>query len=63
MPDHYATLGIQETATKTEIITVYRQLARIHHPDKNPEDTINATRRFQEVSTYIINSPSFGMLT
>ena len=34
MENHYATLGIDESATADQIKKVYRQLASKHHPDK-----------------------------
>lgn len=32
--DHYATLGVDRTATSAEIKARYRELAKKHHPDK-----------------------------
>ncbi|KAI0521114.1 DnaJ domain-containing protein [Xylaria bambusicola] len=49
MSDHYATLGIEKTATNEEITSAYRRLAMKHHPDKNPEDIAGATERFQKI--------------
>ncbi|TGJ81833.1 hypothetical protein E0Z10_g6944 [Xylaria hypoxylon] len=49
MSDHYAVLGIQEAATDEEIATAYRRLAMIHHPDRNPDNTVGATERFQKI--------------
>ncbi len=39
--DYYKTLGVSSTATAKEITSVYRKLAKKHHPDTNPgqEDT------------------------
>ncbi|KAK8954134.1 hypothetical protein KSP39_PZI002324 [Platanthera zijinensis] len=34
-PDHYAVLGIRQTATASEVKHAYRRLAREHHPDVN----------------------------
>src|SRR5438874_7365319 len=35
MTDYYQVLGINQTATATEIKSAYRKLARKHHPDVN----------------------------
>ena len=35
MEDHYATLGVKQTASQDEIKRAYRKLAFKHHPDKN----------------------------
>ncbi len=32
--DHYATLGIQRTATREQIRKAFRELAKRHHPDR-----------------------------
>ncbi len=47
MKDHYAALGVSPAATLTELKKAYRQLAAIHHPDRNPAP--NAAARFQLV--------------
>jgi hypothetical protein len=36
---HYQRLGVAQTATPEEIRTAYRNLARIHHPDKHEGKT------------------------
>jgi len=48
MKDHYATLGVADSATEKEIKTSYRKLASKFHPDKN--DSTEATSKFQEIS-------------
>lgn len=44
MKDHYATLGIERTATPDQIKRAYRKLASQHHPDKGGD-----TQRFQQI--------------
>ncbi|EKD20468.1 uncharacterized protein L3040_004244 [Drepanopeziza brunnea f. sp. 'multigermtubi'] len=47
--DLYEALEIDATATKGEIISSYRRLARDHHPDKNP-DNAEATANMQKIN-------------
>ncbi len=46
--DYYAILGVDRQASDEEIQKAYRQLARKHHPDLNPDDA-KARAKFQEV--------------
>lgn len=46
---HYATLGIEHTATTLEIKKAYRKLALVHHPDKNQGNEVSA-ERFKEIT-------------
>ncbi len=48
-PDYYDTLGIKRDATQDEIKRAYRGLARVHHPDNNPDDK-KATQKFQVIN-------------
>lgn len=47
--DYYKTLGVARDASADEIKRAYRQLARKHHPDVNPDDE-DAAKRFAQVS-------------
>ncbi len=46
--DYYQILGVSRSASQSEIQTAYRDMARKHHPDKNPDDK-EATRKFQQI--------------
>lgn len=50
MVDYYSILGLANTATKDDVKKAYKKLAKKWHPDKNPENQEEATRRFKEVS-------------
>jgi DnaJ like chaperone protein len=49
----YAVLGLEERATRGEIKSAYRRLARVHHPDRfvqiGPEAVATATHTFQRI--------------
>ena len=47
--DYYAELQVGRSASSTEITSAYRRLARIHHPDKNPDNQEEATTIFQRL--------------
>jgi hypothetical protein len=48
---HFATLGISPTSSDEAIRRYYKRLARIWHPDKNPDILEKATERFQAINT------------
>ena len=49
----YAVLGLEERATRREIKSAYRRLARVHHPDRfvqmGPEAVATATYTFRRI--------------
>jgi curved DNA-binding protein len=48
MADYYSILQIPKTATDIEIKNAFRKLAKIYHPDKNPNDP-NSKQIFQSI--------------
>src|SRR5215210_9218366 len=48
MKDPYRLLDVARTATDDDMRKAYRQLAREHHPDANPDDP-HAEERFKEI--------------
>jgi preprotein translocase subunit Sec63 len=61
--DLYAVLELPVTATDDDVRKAYRRLAVRWHPDKNPEDLLNAERRFKEVRTTPARSRKQQVLT
>jgi hypothetical protein len=61
--DLYAVLELPVTATEDDVRKAYRRLAVRWHPDKNPEDLLNAERRFKEVRTTPARSRKLQVLT
>nr|ADD24101.1 Chaperone protein dnaJ 16 [Lepeophtheirus salmonis] len=57
--DFYTLLGLERTATQSEIKQAYRRLAVKYHPDKNPGNE-EASDKFKEISTAyaILSDPS-----
>ena len=47
--DYYNVLGISKNATTDEVKKAYRKLARIHHPDLNPNNK-EAEMKFQQIN-------------
>src|SRR5215471_15604786 len=48
----YELLGVGPDASEEALKTAYRKLAKMHHPDLNPNDP-DAARRFRQVATAI----------
>lgn len=54
--DYYAELQVGQTVSAEELTASYRRLARIHHPDKNPDNVEKATAAFQKVFCVLVLS-------
>lgn len=47
MKDYYAILGVPSSADEVELRQAYRQQALLHHPDKNPASSQEASEQFK----------------
>jgi curved DNA-binding protein CbpA len=50
MADYYSVLGLDKNASTEDIKRSFKKLAKQWHPDKNPNNAEEATRKFKEVS-------------
>jgi len=50
MQDYYAILQVDKKASSEEIKKAYKKLAKEWHPDKNPNNQEEATRKFKQIS-------------
>ncbi|KAL0210274.1 hypothetical protein P9112_010358 [Eukaryota sp. TZLM1-RC] len=48
--DYYEVLGISRNASEDDIKKAYRKLAIRYHPDKNPDNTEEAQKKFVEIT-------------
>jgi len=55
--DHYQVLGLKRDCTEEDIKKAYRELALIHHPDKN-DGSEESAEKFKEVCRSSSNAPT-----
>lgn len=50
MRDYYQVLGVTRDASQDEIKKSFRSLALRHHPDRNPQNQLEAEENFKEIN-------------
>ena len=59
LKDYYTILGLQPSATTTEIKRAYRRLAQLHHPDKNNNTPLSVLQFAEIKEAYqVLTTPS-----
>jgi curved DNA-binding protein CbpA len=48
--DPYAVLGLERGATAVQVARAHRRLAKRHHPDLHPQETIDADERMRRIN-------------
>ena len=48
--DYYKILGIEKSASSSDIKSAYRKLAKKYHPDLNQDNKDAAAEKFKEIS-------------
>lgn len=48
--DYYEVLGVARGASPEEVKAAYRRLAKEYHPDRNPDNRVEAEEKFKELS-------------
>lgn len=48
--DYYKILGVDKNADDDEINKAYKRLSKIHHPDKNPNNKVEAEEKFKKIN-------------
>lgn len=57
MKDHYIVLGLPGSATMADIKKAYRQLAALHHPDRNASAEAPARFRLVQQAYDVLSDP------
>lgn len=57
--DHYAALGLQPGAGLSEIKKSFYSLSKTHHPDRNPQNQAEASKKFTAISDayHVLSNP------